>query len=139
MELFDFIKIIFTNPQEYSSITPGEKRKHYFMLQRRFAINFPMQANVLQHLKINQAAVIDFWQKYLRETYKGYYPKWLYTKGIKKAQEVKEKKQNVSNELIKEYCKYMKIDSKTIKDALQFYENEMVNELKEFEKILKQK
>lgn len=138
MELFDFIKVIFTNPSEYSSITPGEKRKHYFMCQRRFAINFPMQANALQHLKINQAAVIDFWQIFLRKQYK-FTPGWMYTKGVKKAQEVKEKQLTVSNELIKEYCKYFKVDPKSIRDALEFYPQDMIKELKEFEIILKQK
>jgi len=138
MELFDFIKVVFTNPTEYSSITPGEKRKHYFMCQRRFAINFPMQANVLQHLKINQAAVVDFWQVFLRKQYK-FTPGWMYTKGVKKAQEVKEKQLSVSNELIKEYCKYFKVDPKSIRDALEFYPQDMIKELKEFEIILKQK
>jgi len=139
MELFDFIKVIFTDPTEYSSITPGEKRKHYFMCQRRFAIQHPLQANALQHLKINQSAVVDFWENYLKKTYKGYTPKWLYTTGVKKAQEVKEKKLNISNETIKEYCKYFKVDPKSVKDALQFYETDMINELKQFENILKQK
>ena len=138
MELFDFIKVIFTNPSEYSSITPGEKRKHYFMCQRRFAINFPMQANALQNLKINQAAVIDFWQIFLRKQY-AYTPKWMYTTGVKKAQEVKEKKQSVSNELIKEYCRYTQADPKSVRDALEFYPNDMINELKQFENLLKQK
>ena len=138
MEFFDIIKTIFTNPIDYSSITPGEKRKHYFLLNRRFAINFPMQANALQHLKINQSAVIDFWQNFLRKQYK-FVPGWMYTKGVKKAQEVKEKKLNISNETIKEYCKYFQVDSKSVKDALQFYENDMINELKQFENMLTQK
>jgi hypothetical protein len=138
MELFDFINVIFTNPGEYSSATAGEKRKHYFMCQRRFAINFPLQANALQHLKINQSAVIDFWQYFLRKKY-SFVPKWMYTKGVKKSQEIKEKKQNISNDVIKEYCKYMKLDYKTVYDALEFYPNDMIRELQEFEKIIKQK
>ena len=138
MELFDFIKILFTDPSEFSSISKGEKRKQYFMVQRRLAINFPMQANALQHQKINQSAVIDFWHNFLRKQFK-FVPNWMYVKGIKKSQEIKEKKINVSNELIKEYCKTFKIDPKSIRDALQFYPDKMVAELKEFENILKQK
>lgn len=138
MELFDFINVIFKSPSDYSSVTPGEKRKHYFMCQRRFAINFPMQANALQHLKINQTAVIDFWQNFLRKQYT-FVPGWMYTKGVKKAQEVKEKKLTVNNELIKEYCKRMKVDPKSIRDALEFYPDKMIAELKEFEKIINQK
>lgn len=138
MELFDFIKVIFSSPAEYSSITLGEKRRHYFMCQRRFAINYPLQANALQLLKINQAAVIDFWQTFLRKQFKSV-PGWMYVKGIKKTQEVKEKKLTISNELIKEYCKYFKVDKKDIMDALEFYPVEMIKQLKDFENILKQK
>ena len=138
MELFEFIKVIFTSPGDYNSVTPGEKRKHYFMCQRRFAINFPMQANALQHLKINQSAVIDFWHVFLRKQYK-FVPNWMYVKGVKKAQEVKEKKINVSNEVIKQYCKFMKVDPKSVRDAIEFYPESMIKELKEFEIILKQK
>ena len=138
MELFDFINVLFTNPSEYSSITPGEKRKQYFMIQRRFAIQFPLQANALQHLKINQAAVIDFWQKFMRKQY-NYVPKWNYVKGVKKSQEAKEKKLTISNEVIKEYCKYFQVDKKSVIDALEFFEADMIRELKDFEKILKEK
>jgi len=139
MELFEFINVLFTKPLEFSKITPGEKRKQYFMVQRRLAIQFPQQANALQHLKINQNAVIDFWENFLRKTYKGYTPKWLYTKGVKKTQEIKEKKISISNEIINEYCRYYKVERKTVEDALEFYNNLMIEELKEFEKILKQK
>jgi len=138
MKLFDFIKVLFNNPSEYSEIPPGEKRKQYFMCNRRFAIQFPMQANALQHLKINQAAVVDFWQRFMRKQYK-YTPKWLYTKGVKKAQKTKEKKLNVSDNLIKEYCKQYKIDKKSVVDALEFFPTKMIAELKEFEKLINQK
>jgi len=136
VEFFDFIKIIFTSPAQYSEISKGDKQKHYFLLNRRFAIQFPEQANALQNLKINQAAVIDFWQVFLRRYYKTI-PGWMYTKGVKKAQDVKEKKLTVSDSLITEYCKYTGIDHKSVKDALFFYPQDMIKELKQFENILK--
>jgi len=138
IDFFDFMGIIFTNPTKYNDIPRGEKQKHYFLAQRRFAIQFPMQANALQILKINQAAVIDFWHVFLRKHYKKV-PGWMYTKGVKKTQEVKEKKLTVSNELIREYCKYMKVDLKSVKDALEFYHEEMIKELHKFSEILKEK
>ncbi len=136
--LFEIIQTIFTNPLKYSSISNGDKRKYYFLLQRRFAVQYPMQANLLQHIKINQSAVIDFWQAFLRKQYRQT-PGWIYVKGVKKTQENKEKKINVSNNLINEYCKYYNVDRKSVDDALRFYENEMIIELKHFENILKQK
>ena len=138
MEFFDIIKIIFTDPIKYKEITKGEKQKHYFLLQRRFAINFPMQANALQHLNINQAAVVDFWQVFLRKQY-DYLPKWNYIKGVKKTQEIKEKKLTVSNDVIKEYCKTFRVDPKSIRDALEFYPEQMIKELHEFSKYISTK
>jgi hypothetical protein len=138
MELFEFTKIIFERPGEWPDITPGEKRKQYFMVNRRFAIQFPMQANALQHLKINQAGVVDFWQQFMRKTYQRT-PGWMYTKGIKKAKQEKEKKINVSDKLIHEYAKRMTIDLKSVYDALEFYPDLMVKELKHFEKVINQK
>jgi hypothetical protein len=137
MELFDIIQIIFTNPSKYSLLSNLEKRKYFFILNRRFAIQHPMQANALQHIKVNQVAVIDFWQNFLKKQYKGYIPKWIYTKGVKKTQEIKEKKLTINNDLINEYCKHYMIDRKSILDALKFFENETIKELKEFEKDIK--
>ena len=138
MELFEFTKILFENPGEYKNITPGEKRKQYFMVNRRFAIQFPMQANALQHLKINQAGVVDFWQQFMRKMYKRT-PGWMYTKGIKKAKKEKERKINVSESLISEYAKIMKMDKHSIYDALEFYPDLMKKELQDYEKLIKQK
>lgn len=138
MELFEFTKIIFENPEEYAKITPGEKRKQYFMVNRRFAIQFPMQANALQHLKINQAGVVDFWQQFMRRTYKRT-PGWMYTKGVKKAKQDKEKKINVSETLVNEYCRRLVVDKKSVYDAIEFYPDLMLKELKEFDKMINQK
>lgn len=136
--LFDFTKIIFENPREYKEITPGTKRKWYFLLQRRFAIQFPMQANALQHLKINQAGVVDFWQYFMRKQYQRT-PGWMFTKGVNKSKEEKERKINVSNKLIDQYAKKMSIDKKSIYEALEYYPDLMVAELKSFQKMLDMK
>lgn len=138
MELFEFTKIIFEKPGEYQDITPGEKRKQYFMVNRRFAIQFPMQANALQHLKINQSGVVDFWQHFMRKQYQRT-PGWMFTKGVKKAKESKESKIKVSEKLIDAYCKKMVIEKKSVMEALEFYPDLMVKEIKEFEKMINQK
>lgn len=138
MELFDITKIIFTNPIEWINVTPGEKRKNFFLLNRRFAVQYPMQANALQHNKINQSAVIDFWYYFLKKQYKTT-PHWMFIKGVKKAKDEKEKKINISEKEIDEYVKFMKVDKKSIYDAIQFYPDLMISELKSFQKIINQK
>jgi len=138
MELFELTKIIFENPGAYQSVTPGEKRKHFFMINRRFSIQFPMQANALQNLNINQEGVIDFWQQFMRKQYQRT-PGWMYTKGVKQAKEAKERKVKVSEKLVNMYCRKMSLDSKAVYDALEFWPDLMEKELKEYEKMINQK
>ena len=69
MNLFDFIKVIFIDPMAYDEVTPGEKRKNFFMVNRRFAIQHPMQANALNHIRIDQSAAVDIWQRFMQKQY----------------------------------------------------------------------
>ena len=87
MELFELTKAMFGDTNNYSEATRGDKRKSFFMIQRRMAIQHPMQANALNQLKINQEEAVDVWQRFLSKKYKKT-PFWMYTKGIKKAKEV---------------------------------------------------
>lgn len=136
MNPFEIIKIMIENPSEYSKISQGDKRKNYFIIQRRMAIKFPLQAQVLQHLKIDEISVVDFWQSFLRKQYNKT-PYWMYTKGVKKSKEVKEKKTNIKESLIKEYAIKNNFDIRTIKDALEFFPSEMKKELNKFSKYIK--
>ncbi|MFA5152821.1 MAG: hypothetical protein WC554_09700 [Clostridia bacterium] len=137
MELFSFLNILFENPEEWDKISNIEKKKQFFMTTRRLAIQFPMQANALQHLKINPVAVVNYWQYFIRKKYNNL-PGWMYTKGVKKTQEIKEKI-SVSKSLIDEYARLNRLDRKSVEDALVFYPDETKKILKDFEKIINQK
>jgi hypothetical protein len=50
--------------------------------------------------------------------------------------QIKEKKINVSSETIREYCKYFNLDSKIVKDALEFFPDEMVKDLQDFSRYI---
>ena len=139
MELFEMTKAMFESPGTYAEASKGDKRKNFFMITRRMAIMYPTLANMLQRNKINQEAAVDCWQRYLRIVQKHVKtPFWMFQTGTKKAQEAKEKKVNISNETVQEYCKFYQQDPKQIKDAIKFYPVEMAKELKEFEKLQKE-
>jgi hypothetical protein len=136
MELFELTRIMFEDPEAYKEATKGDKRKNFFIIQRRMAIQHPMQANVLNGLKINQEEAIDVWQRFLRKKYKKT-PFWMYTKGIKKVKEEKEKKINISTQVVEDYAKKYKIDLKSVWEALDMFPKKMKKELQDFEKINK--
>lgn len=132
-KLFDFIKIIFTRPDIYSKLKSYEKAKHYFMVQRFMSINFPVQANHIQHLKINPSEVLDYWHRALTNMYNRV-PGWMYTK-TKKAKE-KTKNKYVSEDTIKEYCYRMGYSQKQVQSAIDMFGDKMIDELKKFEKMI---
>ena len=137
MELFELTKAMFESPAAYSDATKGDKRKNFFMIQRRMAINFPIQAHLLQHIKINMEASVDWWQRFLRKQYQKT-PYWMFQQGVKKQQEKEEKKTKITAETISEYCRFYQKDPKQIKDAIKFYPEEMAKEMNEFQKMLKE-
>jgi len=136
MELLELTKIMFEKPEEYSSVTPGDKRKHFFMINRRMSIQHPEEAQALQRLKINEAAVVDFWQRFLIRKYKGKTPFWMFIAGVKKKQEEKEKKINIKESVIKQYAIKFGYDLKSVREAIEIFPDSMKKELQNFEKIL---
>jgi hypothetical protein len=78
MELFDFTKVLFTNPNGYNKLKNSEKSKHFFMIQRFFSIKFPTTAQSLNRNGINPWAVMDLWQIVGSRFQK--VPGWIYTK-----------------------------------------------------------
>ena len=137
MELFELTKAMFESPGTYADATKGDKRKNFFMIQRRMAINFPVQAHLLQHIRINMEASIDWWQRFLRKQYQKT-PFWMFQQGVKKNQEKEEKKTKISGETISEYCRFYQKDPKQIKDAIKFYPEEMAKEMNDFAKMMKE-
>jgi len=91
MELFDFTKVIFTNPKEYNKLKNSEKARHFFMIQRFFSIKHPTTAQSLNRNGINPWAIMDLWQIVGSRFQK--VPGWIYTK-TKKAQTEKTWKPN---------------------------------------------
>ena len=78
MELFELVKIMFTDSTRYSTLKNSDKSKNFFMINRFFAIKFPMTANSLNRIGMNSWAVIDLWQLVASRFSK--VPGWIYTK-----------------------------------------------------------
>ena len=137
MQLFDFTKTLFNDPIEWRKLTKSVKRKNFFMTSQFMSIAFPLQAQLLNHIKINQEASLDFWQKFMRQRYNKT-PFWMFIKGRVKNKEAKENK-TVSKALIAQYCKAHNLELKTIDDALLHFPDEIIKEIKKFDKIITQK
>lgn len=135
MNPFELTRAMFEDPEAYLKVTPGEKKKNFFIVQRRMAIKFPFQANVLQHVRIDEVAVMDFWQRFLSSQFDKT-PHWMYTKGTKKAKENVEKKVNIKEESIKAFASKNGYDIKSVRESIKTFPEQTKREIDAFEKSM---
>ena len=120
MQLFDIIKLIFNNKQkEWKSVGKIDKYRNIFMINRIMSIQFPVQANQFNKLKVVPAPVVDWWHDTLSARFSKP-PIWLYTK-TKKSDTTKTEEAKTS-ELTESFIrdKYM-ISKRDIETIKKFY------------------
>ncbi len=108
VNLFELIDILFTDKIRWRQISDNCKRGHFFMLQRRLAIQYP---DIVNSANINGIDTLALCEMYHAKLWCGRKPGWLYTKGGPKvavSEQVSIPKENAS--WIKNT---MSIDSKT--------------------------
>ena len=136
-DLFDVIKLLYTDSNEFNKLADITLSRNSFMINRFVGIKYPLQAQAFNASKVNMIDVIKFWNSYLGN--QKYVPSYIYTKGANKSNENKTKKYNViSNEDLHTFCVYNNVNIKDVKNALELFNEEMINEIKEFIKTIKE-
>lgn len=134
--LFEILNSLFTDKEYINNLTPQAMKQYAFMINRRIAIQYPLQAQVFNNNKIYSPDVVKFWSDFL---YTGKRPpKWIYTAGAAKSQAKKNEKSKVTSTMIKEYSLKHNISQKEVNTALRFFTEDIVNEMLEYEEIKKQ-
>ena len=121
--LFDLINALFTSREYVYGITAETAKQNLFMVLRRLAIKYPVEANVFNDSKVNPLDVIRFWSDYL---YCGVAPKWIYTSVVSK----KKSKDDITAADIKLYKAQNDMTDTKFEDAMRFFGNELINEIK---------
>lgn len=128
MELFGFIKVLFTDPKTYQNIKNSEKGKHFFMTNRFFAIKWPSTAHQLNRVGITGWAVVDLWSIVARRFSR--VPGWIYTK----VNRTKSDKIVVpDSDAARLWMTSNNLTERDLKDAIHFYPKEMKKTLKSIE------
>lgn len=132
LQLFDFIRVMFSDPKTYSELKNSDKAKHYFMTQRFMAIKFPATSQQLNRVGINPSAVVDLWQIVCSRFNR--VPGWIYTKTKKVSVE---KTYVPDPEASRLWMSKNELGERDLKMAIQFYPEEMKKTLKSIEKQIK--
>lgn len=132
---FDIINMMFRNDGEFEKLTDFVLSRNFFMINRVFAIQYPLQAQFFNKLTINQADVVKSWRTFAVSQFGYRTPGFVYTKGGKKttADVVVE----VSKEIKEQYCKHYRISYKDFDDMLLFNHDNTLEHVKMFEENTK--
>jgi hypothetical protein len=134
MELFEFIKVLFTDPKRYSQVKSSDKGRNFFMVQRFMSIKFPTTAQQLNRVGMNGPATMDLWQMIVRR-FNGRVPGWIYTKT--KKLEKNEKVYKPDPEAAKVWMERNSLTERDLKDAIRFHPDEMKKIISSIEKQIK--
>lgn len=131
MAKIDFItlaNIIFKDKNKYKLVSDEEKENNFFMLNRKFAIKYPKQAQFFNNKNIDKPSAIDVWYQIFYKTTNGTPYWWWKTKQQKK--KIKSTFNNNDLNLIKDYYSFTDND-------VNFLEKYYISELKEDIKRIK--
>jgi len=132
LDLFDFIKVMFTDSKKYAQLKNSDKARHFFMVNRFFSIQYPTTAQQLNRVGINGWAVVDLWQ-IVASRFKRV-PGWIYTKTKKSSTE---KTWKPDPEIAKIWMQKNGLGERELKNAIQFNPEEMKKLFSSLEKQLK--
>lgn len=122
MQLFDLVRVMFTNPKKYKELKNSDKAKNHFLINRFMAINWPAQAQLLNRNGINGVGVIDTWQ-FITSRFKRV-PGWIYTK-TKKTKKQESLEFKYSEELVEIYLKVNQISRKDFNQLTKLHPEQM--------------
>ena len=129
-KLFDFVKIMFTKPEQYNNIKNHSKKRHHFMINRFFAIKYPSNANLFNLNGINGGNVVESWAM-VAQRFKGV-PHWFYTK-TKKAPKKQVDRYTPNDASIEIYLSKNEIGMREFNDLKLYAKEELFNDLQKIE------
>ena len=129
----DLFKVIF-NEKEYQDVSYKDKKRHFFMINRRFAIKHPVQAVKLSMIRTNEIIALDTIHLFLKR-YKGKMPQWTWTKGSGGKKVNIDVKYTIESKNF--YIKENMISEKVFNQALDENPSEMQDILSRIDNMLK--
>lgn len=134
-KLFDFIKIMFTKHSQYNKIKQHNKKRHFFMINRFFAIKYPENANAFNINGIDGSYAVDAWSMLARRFTT--VPGWIYTKTKKSTKAANSKNEYIPIEkAVEVYMSKYEIGQREFKEMQKFAPAELNAELQAIEKSI---
>lgn len=134
--LFNIIGALFNDRAYIWSLPAQAVKSNWFMINRRVAARYPLQAQVLNNSKINPVDGVRFWSDYLSASAGGRTPNWVYLKGVKKSQVKSDAKRKVTAAQIRQFAAGRNISVKDVEQSLRFFPDDAAAEIIEYDKMM---
>ena len=131
---FDIINLMFDDYRKFKELKNNDKKKNMFMINRRFAINFPTIAQKFNHIHSPGGKIVDNWGK-IAQKYSSK-PKWMFLKSNKKKSD-KEEKLDIDEEVINTFLEKKELTHEQLDRAFKFEPEKVRDMLEEFEERMK--
>ena len=132
---FDIIKLMFVDRPAFWKVPSDILAKNYFIINERMSIQFPMQAAVFNHLKINPAEVVKCWCEFVQKKGMNSVPGFVFIQGKKKAADTNlVQKKRYPEKLLQEFSWGHNLSVKDTKFALDLYPVQMSQEIEDWDK-----
>ena len=132
---FEVLDMMFTQPEKFDALSDEQLEQFAFLLNRRFAIKYPMQAAQFSKMGVNLAWQLRSWALFVRRVEgTGRVPRFLYASAGKK-EKFKVGIDAFDDEVLVEYMKRYNLSRNDFKDMLQFFNDETVAHVEQYFKM----
>jgi hypothetical protein len=138
-ELFEMIKMMFEQPTKFADIPPHDKAKYFFMMNRFFAIKFPVQAALFNNTKINPGQAVQIWADMLKPLFNTT-PSFIFS-ALKRTKKVKKEKAShkIEQNTISYYAQTYMLREADVEHAIQHIGKPFIDELMQIQKAISSK
>jgi len=126
----EIVDYIFKNKEMYKTLTDEEKTDGFFMINRKFAKQYPKVAYFLNNKSLNKPMALDFWFLFFRNVHT--IPGWYWNTTTK----VKEKISKIKVDDKQSFIDYTGIDDDdNIEFIYKHYREDFDNEVKKYKRF----
>ena len=135
--MYDFkhiVDFIFKNKDDYKKLSDEDKKKFFFIINRKLARLYPYHAQYVNKKGINEASALDLWYYFFIKKRTMGVPKWYW---FKLSSTNKEKPTKYKTEEIDFIKQFYDIDNYGIEYLIQHHPSELEEEIIKYRKFNK--
>lgn len=132
---YDVIRMMFNGDEAFLKLEDKTLSRNFYVVNDRLSIEFPLQAQVFNHYKIDGAQVIRCWREFIRRRGFTSAPRTLFVKGKKRTQEELDASgEGISIQRLRRYAWARNVSVCDLEAAIGLWGRKFIEEIEEWEK-----